>query len=142
MTQFNGAEFAKNGFTRVTIASQNYGGRGSALWQAAILADNLQTALGDADLLIGLARDVKRGDKILLAAFPNEKDFSDELRHSVCELLVTDVIRPSKENPKQHPGRVSYRIIEMFVLGPTPEKVIQDRGGLEAPAPERARRKA
>ena len=113
-------------------ANQLHSHRGGGAWSTSIIAENLQTALMDPGLLNALAKDARAGDRLYLASYLTEKDMSDERRDAVCQLLIVDVEKPDKA--KARPGRVSYRILDMFVLGPTPAKIIEDRGAVEAVA--------
>ena len=117
------------------FANQVFGGRGGSLWSTSVLTADLRVALTDANLLAGLATSVKRGDRIFIGAYLTDQDFADEVRDAVAQLLVTDVGKSmTAPDGQKRPGKVGFRILDMFVLGPTPAKIIEDRGAVEAVA--------
>ena len=108
------------------FANQVFGGRGGSLWSTSVVHDDLRVALADASLLVGLATSVKRGDRIYIGGYRNHQDFADEVRDAVAQVLVTDVEKPDKA--KARPGKVAFKVLDLFSLGEKPAKVIQDRG--------------
>ena len=125
-------------YTRVAAhqANQLHSSRGGGQWSTSIIAADLREALGDASLLNALAKDIRRGDRVLIASYRNDRDMADEQRDAVAQLLVTDVVKPmTAPDGQKRLGKVGFRILDMFVLGPTPAKIIEDRGAVEAVAP-------
>ena len=142
MTQFSKAEYDRVGHTTVKIANQVHGGRGGGMWSASILATDLRQALGDPHLLVGLAGDIKAGDRVLIASYLGEKEFADETRDMVGQLLITSVTRPDKAEPKRLPGSVSFRVLDLFLLGEKATKLVEDRGEIGASAERAKQRRA
>ena len=111
-------------------ANQLHSSRGGGQWSTSIIAADLREALTDANLLNALAKDIRRGDRVLIASYLSEKDFADEQRDAVAQLLIVDVEKPDKATARL--GKVAFKVLDLFSLGPRPEKVIQDRGSVEA----------
>jgi len=118
-------------------ANQVFGGRGGSLWSASVLAEDLRSALADPNLLNALARDIKAGDRLALASYRTTQDFSDEVRDMTATLLITSVVKPDKAEPKTKPGKVSYRVLDLFLLGEKAAKLVEDRGEIETVAKQR-----
>ena len=128
-------------YTRVAAhqANQMHSSRGGGQWSTSIIAADLREALGDAGLLTALAKDVKAGDRILIASYLTGQNFAAEQRDMVATLLVTSVVKPmTATDGQKRPGKVGFRILDCFLLGEKPEKLVEDRGEIEVePAKKR-----
>ena len=118
-------------------ANQLHSHRGGGLWSTSIIATDLREALADPSLLAALAKDIKAGDRILIASYLTEQNFAAEQRDMTATLLITSVVKPDKAEPKTKPGKVSYRVLDLFLLGEKAAKLVEDRGEIETVAKRR-----